>query len=140
MTHFTATFLHFRGNDALLLESALSGWGGGCLQFACSQSAAAFRFPSFTINFAMYLMPGVAWGALTLMTSTTTRTFEVAFGGAVGLGWIACFCGFLVSIILGRCILDSAYGLAFHDFRDVHPFSPPIPQPIAAIVCSRRGQ
>ncbi|CUG89859.1 transmembrane protein, putative [Bodo saltans] len=137
LVHFTATSFYCHCNEGLSLRTALRGpdW-----KFACSKSAALLRFPSFSINFAVYLMPGVAWAVSTLLSSTTTRTLEVALGSAIGIGWLVCVGVLLVAVVLRRWILDREYGLTFCDFRNAHPFSPPIPRSIAAIICSRHGQ
>ncbi|CUG71913.1 GP46-like surface antigen, putative [Bodo saltans] len=142
LVHAALTLLHNRHNyeKSSYEEPAWVCSRGAMQHLACSKNAAVLRFPSLSINFALYLTPGVAWAVSTLMSSTTTSVVQVVAGSVVGIAWIACFGVLLTAVVLHCWILDSEYGLTFRDFLDVQPFSPPVPRSIAAVICSRRGQ
>ncbi|CUG89860.1 GP46-like surface antigen, putative [Bodo saltans] len=142
VVHAALTLLHNRHNyeKSSYEEPAWVCSRGAMQHLACSKSAAVLRFPSLSINFALYLTPGVAWAVSTLISSTTVSAMEVVAGSVVGIGWIACFGVLLAAVVLHCWILDSEYGLTFRDFLDVQPFSPPVPRSIATVICSRRGQ
>ncbi|CUG78374.1 GP46-like surface antigen, putative, partial [Bodo saltans] len=140
--HAALTLLHNRHNyeKSSYEEPAWICSRRAIQHLACSKSAAVLRFPSLSINFALYLTPGVAWAVSTLMSSTTTSVVQIVAGSVVGIGWIACFGVLLNAVVLHCWILDSEFGLTFRDFLDVQPFSPPVPRSVAAVICSRRGQ
>ncbi|CUG71827.1 GP46-like surface antigen, putative [Bodo saltans] len=145
--HFMATRLLLYYHDDEERVNEVTHSDSFLKRVACSTAGARLRFPSLSLKFVAFLMPGVVWAMSSLLSDADTMDAAVVgIGVVVVFGALGAF-WYSHHFVLHRWILASeeveekkGHGLLFVRFRNAGPFSPPIPKALASIICSRDGQ